>query len=33
MNDRRRVGVVVDAGHGGNDPGALGNSLKEKDSK
>lgn len=31
MNDRRRVGVVVDAGHGGNDPGALGNSLKEKD--
>lgn len=31
MNDRRTIGVVVDAGHGGNDPGALGNSLKEKD--
>lgn len=31
MNERRPIGVVVDAGHGGNDPGALGNSLKEKD--
>jgi N-acetylmuramoyl-L-alanine amidase len=23
--------IIVDAGHGGNDPGALGNSLREKD--
>ncbi|MBR2247502.1 MAG: N-acetylmuramoyl-L-alanine amidase, partial [Bacilli bacterium] len=23
--------VIVDAGHGGEDPGALGNGLKEKD--
>lgn len=28
---RRRFLVVVDAGHGGHDPGAVGNSLKEKD--
>lgn len=31
MNERKKVGVVVDAGHGGSDPGALGNGLKEKD--
>jgi N-acetylmuramoyl-L-alanine amidase len=28
---RSRFLVVVDAGHGGHDPGAIGNSLKEKD--
>ncbi len=31
MNYRKEIGVVVDAGHGGSDPGALGNGLKEKD--
>ena len=31
MDERRKIGVVVDAGHGGEDPGALGNGLKEKD--
>ncbi len=31
MDERRKMGVVVDAGHGGSDPGALGNGLKEKD--
>ena len=31
MDERRKIGVVVDAGHGGDDPGALGNNLKEKD--
>lgn len=31
MDTRKKVGVVVDAGHGGSDPGALGNNLKEKD--
>lgn len=33
-NDNLRVkvrGVVVDAGHGGDDPGAVANGLKEKD--
>ncbi len=25
------VGVIVDAGHGGEDPGAVANNLKEKD--
>ena len=25
------VGVIVDAGHGGNDPGAVSGNLKEKD--
>ena len=29
--DRRISGVVVDAGHGGNDPGAVSGDLKEKD--
>ena len=29
---RARVsGVVVDAGHGGDDPGAVSNGLREKD--
>jgi N-acetylmuramoyl-L-alanine amidase len=27
----KKLLIVVDAGHGGNDPGALGNSLREKD--
>ena len=31
MNDRRITGVVVDAGHGGEDPGAVSGNLKEKD--
>lgn len=31
MDERKKVGVVVDAGHGGDDPGALANGLKEKD--
>lgn len=31
MDERKKVGVVVDAGHGGEDPGALANNLKEKD--
>ena len=30
MNDKK-IGVVVDAGHGGIDGGAQGNGLKEKD--
>lgn len=24
-------GIVIDPGHGGNDPGAIGNGIKEKD--
>lgn len=31
MNNRRTIGVVVDAGHGGVDGGATGNGLVEKD--
>lgn len=31
MNERQSPKVIVDAGHGGSDPGAIGNSLKEKD--
>ena len=31
MDLRKKVGVVVDAGHGGDDPGALSGNLKEKD--
>lgn len=31
MNERRVTGVVVDAGHGGADPGAVSNGLQEKD--
>ncbi len=29
--DRRRGVIFVDAGHGGNDPGAVGNGIQEKD--
>ena len=29
--ERRRGVIVVDAGHGGNDPGAIGNGIQEKD--
>ena len=31
MNKDNFVGVIVDAGHGGDDPGAIGNNLYEKD--
>ncbi|MBD2188821.1 N-acetylmuramoyl-L-alanine amidase [Pseudanabaena mucicola] len=31
IGDRRRGVVVVDAGHGGRDPGAIGNGIQEKD--
>ena len=31
MNERAITGVVVDAGHGGSDPGAVSNGLQEKD--
>ncbi len=31
MYDRTSKKVVIDAGHGGEDPGALGNGLLEKD--
>lgn len=31
MNNRAVKGVVVDAGHGGSDPGAVSGNLKEKD--
>lgn len=31
MNNKDFVGVIVDAGHGGDDPGAVGNNLLEKD--
>ena len=31
MNERRVAGVVVDAGHGGADPGAVSSGLQEKD--
>ena len=33
MNDdvRALAGVVIDPGHGGSDPGAVGNNLNEKD--
>ena len=29
--DRKLTGVVIDPGHGGSDPGAVGNGLNEKD--
>lgn len=31
MNERQVKGIVVDAGHGGSDPGAIGSGLQEKD--
>lgn len=31
MYDRQTKRVIVDAGHGGSDPGAVGNNLQEKD--
>lgn len=31
MNNKEVVGVVVDAGHGGSDPGAVSGNLREKD--
>ncbi len=31
MNNQNLVGVIVDAGHGGIDSGAVGNNLLEKD--
>ena len=31
MNDKKIKGIVVDAGHGGVDSGAVGNGLQEKD--
>lgn len=31
MNDNNRKKIVIDAGHGGADPGAISNGLYEKD--
>ena len=32
MNDRAALkGIVIDPGHGGSDPGAVGNGYQEKD--
>lgn len=31
MYEKIQTLVIVDAGHGGNDPGAVGNGLQEKD--
>ena len=31
MNEKRIEGIIVDAGHGGIDSGAVGNNLLEKD--
>ena len=31
MNSNENIRVIVDAGHGGDDPGAIGNNLLEKD--
>ena len=31
MNNQGLVGIIVDAGHGGLDSGAVGNNLQEKD--
>lgn len=31
MNNDSFIGVIVDSGHGGNDPGAVSGNLQEKD--
>ena len=31
MNNTNLKGIVIDPGHGGSDPGAVGNGFQEKD--